>query len=118
MKSKIDAGNMEKLNTVLADVQGRSAVNVLDAEDLLKLAREPEERLECLCIPKVERAGASYSYAPEGPWANSYQYGQGATGVRLVRQSSAWYLVQADRIKVYPRQRERRQLTDGLPRTT
>ena len=106
----ISRQNEETLSERLDQVQGRARVNLIDINDLIELANEAEERLAALGIAKSKRSHAAYSYRAAGPAARSYKYGQGATQVTLLRGSRGWYVVNIERTKVYPQQKQLQRL--------
>lgn len=99
---KIVEESRATLDKVIAEIEGRSQVNCLSFDKLLALAKKAETKLEELGIAKKDRAGAQFYYCPAGPTAKSYFSGQGATDCTLIRRSSAWYVSDIHRTKVYP----------------
>ncbi|WP_194727299.1 hypothetical protein [Noviherbaspirillum malthae] len=111
MKIKIVPENAVAIDEAVAPQQQRARVNLVDAQDVLSAMRRAEAKLDALGIPKRERSGASFYQVPAGPSANSYSYAQGATAFRIARATTDWYLIDVQRIEVYPKQREREDLT-------
>jgi hypothetical protein len=102
---KISESNAEAINQRLNQIQGKATVKILKFQGVLSIAADAEMQLDNLGIAKKFRSGASYSYCPPGPWAKSYQYGQGATKISLIRGAKAWFLSAVVRTKVYPLQK-------------
>lgn len=103
---KISLDNREKINAMLAKANGKASAFVISAGDIIKLADEAEAMLADRGVPKALRPGCAYSYTPAGPSASAYKYAAASTHVRLQRRSGDWYLVEARRQDVWPRQKE------------
>lgn len=99
----ITAENTDALEAALKAGQGRAQVNTFDAARLIRVAEYAEGQLADL-LPKAERKGARFVRRDAGPSANAYRNTQGATRVVIERGSSAWYLIDIERVQVYPRQ--------------
>ncbi|KAA0677636.1 hypothetical protein [Roseomonas genomospecies 6] len=100
---KITAENADALEAALKAGQGRAQVNTFSVERLVRVAEKAEEELADL-LPKAERKGARFVRRDAGPAANAYSYKQGATKVTIERGSSAWYLLDIERVEAHPRQ--------------
>lgn len=107
---KIEATNRNIIIDAINLAEGKSRVNCLSFTTLLELAATAENKLEHLEIPIKKRAGAQFYYCPEGPWAKSYGYKQGATDVVIIRKTTGWYLEIVRRVEVYPQENSRRNL--------
>lgn len=102
-KIRIINSNREAIDQAIKEVQGDLCrVNLLSVENILEVADQAEKQLEDLRIPIKNRSGAEFYYCPAGPWAKSFQFGQGATDVRLIRKSSGWFVKIIERTKVFP----------------
>ncbi|MFA7281084.1 MAG: hypothetical protein WC100_13420 [Sterolibacterium sp.] len=110
-KVKITQQNSKSLFQKLQEIQKSARVNVIDSESLVSFASEAEAKLAQLGIPKSYRLGATFLFRSSGPWAKAYKFGQGATMAELIRGGKDWYLKSVIRTRVYPLQRELRQLT-------
>lgn len=73
--------------------------------------RRAKAKLDAFGILKRKRSGASFYQVPAGPSSNSYSNAQGATALRIARATTDWYLIDVQRIEVYPKQRKREDLT-------
>jgi hypothetical protein len=94
MKIKINEKNREAINAALDHANGKATAHTFtSASSIMAAARDAEDQLTSLCIPKVRRAGAS-AYAMSGrEVARSYDYSRIVTGARIWRGAAAWYLV-------------------------
>ena len=95
---------------VINQQEGKSIVNCLNFNEIGELADEAEIRLAEIGVPKRERVGAKYYYVPAGPRAKSYSYGQGATALEIIKESTGWSIETIFRTKVYPQAPEARLL--------
>jgi hypothetical protein len=69
--------------------------------DIIRLARDAEERLIKLRIPRKWRPGAVYSCLSGAEVAKSYKYTRDGVRVTLARRASGWYLAAVTRHPVY-----------------
>lgn len=94
MKIKITEQNREAINAALNQANGKATAHTFtSASSIIGAARDAEDQLTSLFIPKAKRAGAS-AYAWSGYHvASSYAYGRIVTGARMFRAASGWYLI-------------------------
>ena len=89
---KITIANNAVLNAALDAVNGKAQTfTIRNGAEVVAIAKEFESMLDML--PKDQRKGASASYKPAGPSANSYKYSAKSTRILLERRSSDWWLV-------------------------
>lgn len=94
---KINVNNAAKLEKLLAEVQRRSRERTLNARDIRLVAETVEKKLDKLDIPKGKRAGTEAFYGRCNNFPNAYKYTPFATCIRLLRGTSAWYVVECRR---------------------
>lgn len=104
MKIKIDGKNIDKITAALDAVQGKANARVLFAGAVSNLAELAERQLYRLDIPKKYREGARVIFFEAG-LPSAYKYRADTTRIELVRGKAAWYLVDASRIGIYPKQK-------------
>lgn len=107
---KIATSDTIKIAAALAEVEGRSTANTIDAFHLATLAAYAEDRLEKLNIPKKHRSGTLFTYHAGGPTSTSYGHAQGATMIDLIRGSTEWFMIGCMRVQVWPKVPARRDL--------
>jgi len=104
---KVSEEQSLKIVAAIKEVEGKAEVNRMSFNKLIELTEFAEDLLDDLGIPLKSRVGSQFEYSPSGPYANAYKYAQGATKVKLLRKSSAWYLASVERGEVYPRAAEK-----------
>jgi hypothetical protein len=95
-KMKTNVKNTAKIQATLDKEQIRATARTLDADEVVSLAEDAEERLERLEIPKKSRVGSVVRYS-EAVNCNSYGYRAEATLVELTRGSTGWFLTACHR---------------------
>jgi hypothetical protein len=100
---RISLTKTDAINGTLATIQGKATVNLFDADRLARLAKTAEQQMEDMDIPKKYRAGAQYDFCDAGPTATAYKYKQSATLVTIERGASGWFLIEAQRVTVFPK---------------
>jgi hypothetical protein len=97
------------IQSALDEVNGKAeAFTVHYASDVYHLALRAERHLKDHAVPESDRAGATVTYRPAGPYANAYKSSPISTMVTLTRASGGfWYLTDVKRTQVYPRNAER-----------
>lgn len=103
---KISRENRDAIEAALQAVNGRAtSMTMRHFHHVADVAERAETMLETL--PKAERKGAVVTYVPEGPRANRYKYSAISTRLMLQRKASAWYLTDASRVDIWPKQPDR-----------
>jgi len=105
MKLKISdtPADMARIEDVLRRVNGEASMHTYSsASDIIAIAKEAEERLDQLGLPKKDRAGAIAKKASGGKMPKSYKFRRAATMVEMMRGSRAWYLTYVLRTKIFP----------------
>jgi hypothetical protein len=91
--------------------RGATSFTITDPAKLTNFARLAEKMLTSYDIAKSDRPGAKLVLRPSGPAANSYKYAVITTEVTLTRTRSGWYMTDVKRAKVYPKSRQRLDIT-------
>jgi len=105
MKLKISDNptDLAKIEEALQRVNGQATSHTYNsASDILAIAKEAEERLDQLGLPKKDRAGAVAKKASGGKMPKSYKFRRAATMVEMTRGSRDWYLTYVLRTKIFP----------------
>ena len=106
MKIKIDGSekSVAKIQAQLDKENGRGRAHTLNyAGEVLDLARQAEQALADLGLPKCARLGAAYSYTSGGAVSCAYSaraYSRQATHVEFARGSRGWFLLRVARSQV------------------
>ena len=90
---------------------GGAYAYVASAADVIALAARAEASVADRGIPVRERSGAEAFWCDRGPAARSYGYKRTQTALTLVRGTRIWFLTEAARVGVYPRQSEQYRIT-------
>ena len=90
----ISSANAKKIETALAEVNGRATAHTFTTfAEIEQIATSLERKLQGLGIAKKYRAGASGTARSGGSVAKAYDYARKATEIRIERRSSTWFLV-------------------------
>jgi hypothetical protein len=97
------------VQSALDEVNGTAtSFTVRYANDVYNVALRAERHLKDHAVAESERAGATVTFRPRGPYAGAYEYSGISTTVTLTRSGNGfWYLTDVKRTKVYPRAAER-----------
>ena len=91
---KIKLSEVTKINAALCAVnKNASAHCYTSASEIIALAESAEKRLGALGIAKKFRSGAVVRSTSGEGVPRAYKYSRNATEVRIVRFSTAWFLV-------------------------
>ncbi len=101
-KIKITPDNKTKIKNVFEKENGGAKANTLSGIEVFDIAKEAEERLENVRLPKKNRKKARAYYCVNGP-ANAYKFAFTTTEFDIERGSTDWFLVSVKRVNVYPR---------------
>lgn len=94
-----------RISDLLSAVNGHSRSHTYTAAYQLRaIALDAEKRLEELGIPKKDRIGAVIVSQSGSKLPSAYKYTATTTTVCLKRRSSEWYLVEAYRSSLWPRE--------------
>jgi len=101
---KINIQNTDQIERAIAAVEGKARARCMSPRRIVDIAERLEARLEELCIPKRHRKGATGTgwadvWIGEAPVGITWGYD--TTWVELKRFSSGWFLIAADRRKIY-----------------
>ena len=100
MKIKICDKNQNRITESLEKENGRAtSLTICSYQAISELARVSEKKLSDL--PKKYRQGAALVFVPTGP-SRSYGYKAKTTRVELARGSSDWFLVNIEKIDIFP----------------
>jgi len=105
MKLKISDNpkDQAKIEDMLQRVNGEATSHTYSsASEILAVAREAEETLDRLLLPKKCRAGAVAAKTSGDKVPSAYGYRRIATRVELTRGSREWYLTSVLRVEVFP----------------
>jgi len=105
MKLKISNNpeDQARIEDVLRSVNGAASSHTYSsASEILEIAKEAEEKLDRLGLPKKYRAGAVAAKTSGYKMPKAYKYRRIATYVKLVRGSRDWYLTCALKVEIYP----------------
>lgn len=105
-KHGIKLSEKDKIDAILAQINGRASKFVANRLDVERAAKKAEARLEAARLPQALRVGCRVDFVSGGPGAKAYEYAAAGTKVQLGRAREGWRLVDANRTSVYPRQRE------------
>lgn len=110
-KHGIKLTEKDKVDAILAQVNGRASKFVANRLDVERAAKKAEARLDAARLPQALRVGCRVDFVSGGPGAKAYEYAAAGTRVQIVRAREGWRLVDANRTSVYPRQREKLTIT-------
>lgn len=102
----INPNNATALEAALAKANGRAAKHTATAADVFGLAERAELHLDIDLLPKSRRPGAEVAWHAKGPFAQAYRYRMTRTKLSIRRGRKGWYLIGAQRVHLYPGQRE------------
>jgi hypothetical protein len=104
MKIKINEQNRAALQTALDKSNGTATAHTFrHVIDLIDRARQAEAKLEQLALKKGSRSGAIATASSGGSVANAYKYARITSTARMVRGSSAWFLISLSTSETYRR---------------
>lgn len=101
---QISDQNVDLIQKILGEIQGRSHANILIAQDVIEFGKKAESRLEAAQIARSYRVGCTFMVVPEGPYAKAYGYKQTGTLLRMERRASGWFMTAAERVPTWPGQ--------------
>ena len=107
---KIDLKNTDTIEAALAEVNGRAtSFTVTHYYEVARVMRRAEKGLDAL--PKAARTGATATFIPAGPSANSYKYAAKSTRLSMARRATGWYLTEVAEAHVYPKTNDSLRIT-------
>jgi hypothetical protein len=105
MKLKIsnDPTDLAKIDEVLRSVNGEASMHTYSsASEILEIAKEAEEKLDRLGLPKKDRAGAIAEKTSGRKVPSAYGYRRIATYIKMMRGSRDWFLTFVAKVNVFP----------------
>jgi hypothetical protein len=92
---KINLKNTELIEETLKSVNGKSiSFTITDVDSIRKM------------LPKRSKVGTKVTYRPAGPSANCYRYKSISTLVKIEKFPSGWFMVDAVRSQVWPKDKQ------------
>jgi len=103
---RLNLNSDDKIVAALAAVNGKALSHTFTlASELRAVARDAEEKLSELNVPKSIRSGAVVAAESGERLPNKYKYQATTTLVYLERGSSGWFLTSARRSEIWPDQK-------------
>jgi len=99
MKIKITEENAAKIEDLCKAANGRARTRTKTADEIIGFADSLESHLESCGCAKAHRKGTRYQWW-DGVGCNSYDYRAESTAATIERGSSAWFLVEIERIPI------------------
>jgi len=100
MNIKIDIKNLPKIQAILNKVNGNATSHTFTgASEILRCAENAEKQLENLQLPKISRSGAISKATSGSSVARSYKYQRTISYAKMIRKSSAWFLVELSKFE-------------------
>ena len=98
---KIIEANEQAIEALLAETNGRSEAHAYTTyAEIDSLVSAAEKQLDRL-LYKKDWKGSTWRETSGGKVANSYRGARNGTHVVIERRSSAWYLVDAQKVQIY-----------------
>tara|TARA_S200002703_G_scaffold105188_2_gene91311 strand:+ start:213 stop:632 length:420 start_codon:yes stop_codon:yes gene_type:complete len=107
MKLSINWKNDTQASAHLDSVNGKASSFTVSMTGLRAMAARAELELDRRGVLRKNRKGSRLLATPAGPSAASYKYSAISTDVVLMRGAKEWYLTEAKRTSVNPREAER-----------
>jgi len=108
LKISDNPADQAKIDEVLRNVNGAATCHTYSsASEILEIAKEAEEKLDRLGLPKKDRAGAIATKTSGGKVLGAYKYHRVATYVKMKRGSRDWFLTFVAKVNVFPDNPER-----------
>lgn len=104
MRIKVCTENLEKIQAALDAIKGNASEHCHTAQDVLKAAREFEQKAQALGLPKGYRKGLKAIQGAFSSMPLSYKYRRKVTTINLERGSKDWFLVGVHCLMVFPNQ--------------
>lgn len=101
---QISDKNVDLIQKILGQIQGRSHANILIAHDVIEFGKKAESLLETAQIARTYRVGSTFMVVPKGPYAKAYEYPQTGTLLRMERRAKGWFMTAAERVTTWPGQ--------------
>ena len=93
MKIKICAENANKINKALAEANGKATEHTYTNWIEVEMAAMAAEKLSLKLLSKKEAIGSFYVATSGNKLPNAYNHPRKVTNIKIVRGSSAWFLV-------------------------
>ena len=94
---KITEANAEAINAAIAEVEGRATARTCNFDDCERAVMLAEKHAALQLLPKKDHVGTCASYQQAVSLPNSYKYSAEATGLRIERRSTGWFLIEVKR---------------------
>jgi len=100
---KINLGKAQHIKEALAAVNGAATKHAFtNADELMSVAHEAEQRLQRLLLPRSYWAGVQVTAFSGAPTAKAYRYPRRGTWIKLRRGAKDWFLVGIDEVTLHP----------------
>ncbi len=106
MKIKVTDDNLTKIWEALDGANGKAKKHVALPGDVFALATKAEQTLSRSGLPVRARVGAKVVWHGAGPPVLAYRYKMARTCITLTRGAKGWFMTDARRVGVYPKQTE------------
>lgn len=106
MKIKLCTENEEQIEAAIRKAMGRALSFCHSYADVQELAEKANKRLDEFGLLVKDRCGIRAVGRLKGP-PNSYRYSAAASSIQISRGAKDWFLIDASRDVVYPKQKER-----------
>jgi len=108
---KIEYKNSQAIESELRAINGKKDSHTFYlSHQIDNIAKEAEEKLELLSIPKKYRSGAIYAAQSGEELPSAYKYHASTTSVIIERKSTGWYIIDIKSTTLYPRTKPTRTL--------
>jgi len=108
---KIEYKNHAIIDAALRAINGKKGSHTFYlSHQIDNIAKEAEEKLESLSIPKKYRAKAQYIAQSGEELPSAYKYHASTTSVIIERKSTGWYIIDIKSTTLYPRTKPTRVL--------
>ncbi len=104
MKIKVNKKNENKINKLIAEIEGRARSRRKEYCNLEKMIRDCEAQFERYQLPKnLWQGNKVWEYEGKGISTRSYgNYPYESTRVTIERGSKDWFLINVERVTLYP----------------
>jgi hypothetical protein len=107
----ITIDNKTAIDQLLSIMNGKATKHTFTfAEQIIPIAKEAEDRIVQLGLPKSRRKDAIFTAISGSPVAKSYDAKRIANRIKMLRKKDHWVLVSVEKITIYPNQGGSRKL--------
>jgi len=108
LKISDNPADQAKIEDALRRVNGRATCHTYSsASEIIAIAKEAEEKLDQLGLPKKYRSGVVAEKTSGSKVPKAYKYNRIATYVKMKRGSRNWFLTFVAKVNVFPDNPER-----------